>query len=170
MSLSTEPPGSTVSGVGTLVDGLSALARVLVGMTAHTLARLDVDITLPQYRMLVLLVSNGPRRTVDLAADLGVHPSTVTRTSDRLIRRGLVRREHREQDRRVAWVGLTSEGCALVGAVTRQRAGEIRALVESVGVVDPRALASVLQALVAASGELPEAQWWERWARSARHP
>lgn len=166
VTVSTEPAALSVDEVNSLVDGLSGLARVLVGITARTLAGLDVDITLPQYRMLVLLVSHGPRRTVDLATELGVHPSTVTRASDRLIRRGLVQREHRKQDRRVAWVGLTSEGRALVGAVTRRRAGEIRDLVESVTVGEPRPLAAMLQVLVAASGELPDAQWWDRWSQS----
>lgn len=156
--LSTSPEG--------LVDALAALSRVLVAITARALASIDVEISLSQHRTLVMLAARGPQRTVDLARGLGVHPSTVTRACDRLIRRGLVWREHRLTDRRVAWLALTEQGRDLLGLVMRFRNLEISRLVERTAISDGEAVGRALEALVCASGELSEAQWWRRWSGS----
>ncbi len=155
-----------------LVNALAALSRVLVAITARALASVDVDITLPQYRTLVLLAARGSQRNVDLARELGVHPSTMTRTCDRLIRRGLLGREHLPSDRRVAWLTLTEQGRDLLRLVTWLRNQQISSLVEQAGISDSEAADRVLDALVNASGELSETQWWQRWSEPlpAREP
>lgn len=150
-----------------VVDALMSTSRVLIGMTARSLTELNVEITLPQYRMLVVLAGQGPARTVDLAGELGVQSSTVTRTCDRLVRKGLLRRRQRPSgDRRVAWIVLTEAGKELVGRVMRHRRDELARLVASVEIPHPRAVALAITALVVASGELPDPQWWESWAVS----
>ncbi|MDT4915453.1 MAG: hypothetical protein QOH89_153, partial [Pseudonocardiales bacterium] len=126
----------------------------------------DVEVTLQQYRTLVVLASRGAQRTVDLAEELGVQPSTVTRMCDRLIRKKLVRRQQRENDRRVAWLCLTEGGKELVGDTMRRRRAEIAAYVEQIDVPDPGAMAAALTALVVAAGETPDPQWWQNWAAS----
>ncbi|WP_199516665.1 MarR family winged helix-turn-helix transcriptional regulator [Nucisporomicrobium flavum] len=145
---------------------LLALSRVFVGLAARSLAGLDEDVTLAQYRTLVLLVSPGPQRIVDLAQELGVTSSTATRMCNRLVRKGLVARRNRDDDRRAAWVTLTPAGRDLVGNVMRRRATEIARLVGDLSMTRPRAFASVVEALVEASGEVTDAQWWRRWAES----
>jgi hypothetical protein len=60
-----------------VVGALLALSRVFVAETARSLSGLDEDVTLPQFRTLVVLVSRGPQRVADLAQELA-----VTRTSD----------------------------------------------------------------------------------------
>jgi DNA-binding MarR family transcriptional regulator len=149
-----------------LVDDLLALTRVLVGLTARTLADLDTDLTLSQHRMLVVLAARGPQRTADLAGELRLHPSTITRTCDRLVRRGLVRRHHGERDRRTVWVLLTEEGRDLVGEVMRRRAAEIRRLVARATAEEAQDPFLVLRAIVGAAGEPPEGEWWRRWSTS----
>jgi len=57
-------------------------------VAARSLAAVDPDITLPQFRMLMLLARRGPQRAGDIAAELRVNPSTVTRMLDRLISKG----------------------------------------------------------------------------------
>jgi DNA-binding MarR family transcriptional regulator len=128
MDLYVHPPRTSTGADARLVDSLAALSRALVGITARTLADLDVDVTLNQLRTIVVLASRGPLRTVDLAAALHVHPSTVTRTCDRLTRRGLVVRHQGATDRRVTWLALTESGKDLVGEVMRRRAAHIRDL------------------------------------------
>ena len=49
----------------------------------------------------------------------------------------------------------------------RRRRDEIAELVDAVRIADADTFAGTLQALVVAAGELPEAQWWRRWATSA---
>ncbi|MBQ0902409.1 MarR family winged helix-turn-helix transcriptional regulator [Micromonospora sp. U21] len=163
MDLSAHPPGVPAGADADLVDGLAALSRALVGITAHTLATLDVEVTLSQYRTIVVLASRGPVRTVDLAAALHVHPSTVTRTCDRLERRGLVARHQGATDRRVSWLILTESGKSLVGEVMRRRTAQIRELVRTPEAAAARSLAELVEALAVASGEPSERQWWHRW-------
>jgi DNA-binding MarR family transcriptional regulator len=52
----------------------------------------------------------------DLAARLGVHPSTITGHLDRLVDRGLLERERRTDDRRSSRLRLTSAGQRLLSA------------------------------------------------------
>lgn len=168
MRLYVEPTGSSTAVDEPqvdepLVDALAALCRSLVGVTVQTLDALDVDLTMSQYRILVLLVSPGPVRVVDLATSLHVHPSTVTRACDRLVRRGLVARRTGESDRRVSWLSLTVAGRDLVGEVVRRRSAEIRRLVAVTGTAPDVGLIGVLEALVAAAGEPDERQWRQDW-------
>jgi len=159
---------ATVGGAG-VVDALMSLSRVLVALTARSLGRLGADVTLSQYRMLVLLASRGPQRSVDLAGELGVQPSTVSRNADRLVKKGLVRRCQRAGgDRRVVWVLLTEDGQNLVGDVMRLRRDGIAHLVASAEIPDPAAMAAGLINIVTAAGETPDPQWWDLWASSTQ--
>ncbi|MGB2568682.1 MarR family winged helix-turn-helix transcriptional regulator [Micromonospora citrea] len=170
MGLYVDDGTPSTPGHDDLLDGLSALSRTLVGITARTLAALDAEVTLSQYRTLVVLASHGPMRTVDLAARLGVHPSTATRTCDRLVRRELVARHHRPTDRRVAWLTPTETGKTLVGDVLRRRTDEIRRLLRIADGSRPRTPAELIEALVVAAGEPTEEQWWQRWEQCTAHP
>jgi DNA-binding MarR family transcriptional regulator len=156
------PPGESE-----VVDALLALSRVLVGVAARSLADLDEEVTLPQYRTLVVLVSRGPQRIVDLAQELAVTSSTATRMCNRLVGKRLVARQVRPDDRRAAWVTLTVTGRDLVGAVMRRRRVVISELVAELSLTRPLAFASVVNALVEAGGEPPDAEWWRRWEQAA---
>jgi DNA-binding MarR family transcriptional regulator len=165
-----EVPQSAVgelASIDLVIEGLLAIGRMLIAQTARSLAQLNANVTLPQFRALVVLATSGPARVVDLAAELRVQPSTATRMCDRLVRKGLVSRHEHPADGRAAWVVLTATGRNLVAEIMRRRREEIAALVQAIPIADPQAFASGLQALVVAAGELPEAQWWERWAASA---
>ncbi|WP_422733434.1 MarR family winged helix-turn-helix transcriptional regulator [Micromonospora sp. WMMD558] len=170
MRLYVEPAESPTAVDEGLVDALAALSRSLVGITVRSLGVLDVDLTMSQYRTLVLLASRGPVRVVDLAVALQVHPSTVTRTCDRLVRRGLVARRPGESDRRVSWLSLTTAGKDIVGAVIQHRTAEIRRLVATTGVRAGGGLRESVEALVAAAGEPDERQWRRHWERCAGPP
>jgi DNA-binding MarR family transcriptional regulator len=75
-------------------------SRALVGIAARSMSHLD-DVTLSQYRALVVLAAHGPLRSGDLADHLGVHPSTLTRLVDRLAAKRLVSRSHPSSRREV---------------------------------------------------------------------
>ena len=68
-----------------VVDAVLRASRVLVAVAVRSLAEVDDDVTLPQYRALVVLASRGPQRPTELADALAVHPSTITRLCDRLV-------------------------------------------------------------------------------------
>ncbi|MDQ1647454.1 MAG: hypothetical protein QOJ50_3638 [Cryptosporangiaceae bacterium] len=156
-----------------LVDSLLSLSRVLVGLTARTLGEIGAEVTLSQYRALVLLAVRGRQRTGDLAAELGVQSSTVTRLCDRLIRRGLIERVRQPDDRRVAWLDLTGEGAGLVADTMAHRRAAIAELVSSAGLEQsgrPAGLAPVLDSLVEAAGETTDPDWLGRLADRRARP
>jgi long-chain acyl-CoA synthetase len=73
----------------------------------------QMDLTLPQYRVLGILVE-GSAAASGLAGRLAVRPSSVTAIIDGLVARGLVDRKHEEGDRRRIALRLTDEGARVV--------------------------------------------------------
>jgi DNA-binding MarR family transcriptional regulator len=153
-----------------LVDALLSASRALVGLAARSLADLDADVTLPQYRTLVVIATRGPQRVVDIAAELGVNPSTGTRMCDRLIRKGLARRTRSTTDRRAVRLSLTPAGRGLVEDVTRRRRDELTRIVTSMPDGWHEPLATALRAFATAAGEPPEQEWWLGWADTRSEP
>lgn len=100
--------------------GLSIVVRSLA-------AALDV-VTLQQYRILVLIVTRGPMRAGDLAVELGLLPSGVTRIVDRLVRDGFVAKRAGSQDGREVVVTAEAPATALVEQVLTARQREFRAV------------------------------------------
>src|SRR6266508_2635050 len=119
----------TKAGRDDLVDALLSASRAMVGLAARSLADLDAEVTLPQYRALVVLASRGPQRMVDISTELRVNPSTGTRMCDRLGRKGLARRYRTAGDRRAVRLTLTPAGRRLVEEVTTRRRTDLTRIV-----------------------------------------
>jgi DNA-binding MarR family transcriptional regulator len=153
-----------------LVAALLAASRAMVALATRSMTAAGIDVTLPQYRMLVILASNGPQRGATLAKELGVAPSTLTRMCDRLVRKSLVVRFHREHDRRSIWLSLTPVGRDLVGEVMRARRAELDQIVRSAGLTASEPALVLLHAFVRATGELPDQEWWQRLEVAAGRP
>jgi DNA-binding MarR family transcriptional regulator len=168
MGVTFDPPVLSAS-ENEVVGALLAVSRVFVGVAARSIAELDEEVTLPQFRTLVVLVSRGPQRIVDLAQELSVTSSTATRMCNRLVGKGLVARVSRSSDRRAAWVTLTEPGRDLVGTVMGRRRDQIAALVADLSLTRPLAFAATLSALAEAAGELSDAEWQRRWEGAHLH-
>lgn len=143
-----------------LVEALISASRALVAVAARSVAGLGTEVTLPQYRALVVLASRGPQRAVDLAAELGVNPSTATRLIDRLARGDLVSREPVPGDRRAVLVTLRPAGRRLVSTVGRRRRRDVRQIVAAMPAGRRTQAIAALRAFADAAGELPEQHWW----------
>jgi DNA-binding MarR family transcriptional regulator len=100
---------------------------------------------------------------VDVSGELGVDPSTGTRLCDRLVRKGLVRRQRSTSDRRVVRVTLTPAGRSLVDQVTVRRREELSRIVAVMPGQWPAGVVEALHGFAAATGEIPEGQWWMGW-------
>ena len=110
------------------VAAFLAASRALVGVSARSLAGID-DVTLPQFRALVV-ISERTRVTVnELAERLDIHPSTATRMCDRLVRKGLVRRNEGPSDRRETEIALSAKGRRIVDRVTERRWRDLTVIV-----------------------------------------
>jgi DNA-binding MarR family transcriptional regulator len=132
---------------------LLSASRVMVGVAARSLAGLDADVTLPQFRALMVLATYGPQRAIDVSTELGVNPSTGTRMCDRLVRKGLVRRSRSRGDRRVVRLTLTPAGRDLVVEVTKRRREALTKLVDAIPAGGHLGLVVALRALSDAAGE-----------------
>lgn len=147
-----------------------ALSRALVALTARTLSELDADLTVPQYRTLVVLASRGRQRPVDLAEELGVQRSTVTRICDRLVARGLATRQPDQGDRRAVWIVLSETGKDLIGQAMVKRHARLVDVVRRAGIEEPAAFAIAAIQVAQAIGEPAEPQWWAKWRQSTASP
>ena len=146
-----------------LVDAVLHASRVLVSVAARSLADVDHDVTLPQYRALVVLASRGPQRPADLADALGSHPSTVTRLCDRLVAKHLVDRQTSPANRREVTIALTPRGRRLVERVTEKRRAELAVIVSQVPTSERKTMFRGLRALGDAAGEPADSGWFEGW-------
>ncbi|MDI3387709.1 MarR family transcriptional regulator [Streptomyces sp. B-S-A8] len=130
-------------------------SRVLVAVSARSLAAVEDRVTLPQFRMLIVLSSRGATKLVDLAELLGVAPSTAMRMVDRLIAAGLADRRVNPRNRRETLLQLTDAGRRIVTDVTARRRQEIAGIVERLTPERRAALVAALTAFSEASGEPP---------------
>lgn len=146
-----------------VVDAVIGASRVLVAVAARSLGDVTAEVTLPQFRALVVLASQGPQRPALLADALGVSPSTVTRMCDRLVRKRLVRRTRPPDDRRIVVVDLTDSGRELVAAVTRRRRLDVTRILKHMSAEDRAGVVHALRSFNAAAGEVPEREWSTGW-------
>jgi DNA-binding MarR family transcriptional regulator len=146
------------------VQALMRASRAFVGLTARALAALEDEVTLPQFRTLVVLAVRGPQRGVDIAEELQVNPSTGTRMLDRLVRKGLVRRTRSAQDRREVRIALTAAGRGVVEQVIARRRSDLERIVGETTAHWGPAVVGALTAFAAAVGEPDERDWWLGWA------
>jgi len=146
-----------------IVDAVLSASRVLVAVAARSLGDVAEEVTLTQYRTLVVLASRGPQSLADLAEAVDVTPPTATRMCDRLIKKGLIRRRHDRGDRRLIRLNLTRQGHELVDAVTERRRTEIAELLVAIPSEQQTGLVDSLQRLTSAAGEVPEQDWSMGW-------
>jgi DNA-binding MarR family transcriptional regulator len=142
-----------------LADAVLTASRVLVAVAARSLALVEDEVSLAQYRLLVVLASRGTQRIAALAEALGVNPSSATRLCDRLARKGLVRRRRAATDRREVRVSLAPLGRALVEDVTARRREEIGRLLAEVPAAQRDRIVEALEALAVAAGEPSDGDW-----------
>jgi DNA-binding MarR family transcriptional regulator len=163
------PPASRAGGdaeLDEITEAVLLTSRALVAVAARSLAATegpDLDVTLPQFRALVVVATRGPVNAGYLADELGVHPSSVTRLCDRLTNKGLLERAPRPESRREIVLSLTPAGRRVVDEVTASRRRDIRRIVSRVPRELRPGLVQALQAFADAAGEVPEQSGSQGW-------
>jgi DNA-binding MarR family transcriptional regulator len=158
------PPVAAVPSDDAVTEAILLASRALVAIAVRSLAGNPDEVTLPQYRTLVALADEGPRRLADLAESLAVSPSTATRMCDRLVRKGLVSRTRDELDRREVKLAITATGRRIVVDVVDRRRAEVRELLGAIPVPLRLQLVDSLTLLATAAGEAPELHWGQGWS------
>jgi|HigsolmetaAR201D_1030396.scaffolds.fasta_scaffold09567_3 DNA-binding MarR family transcriptional regulator len=102
--------------------------------------------------ILDLLAIRDGRRMSDLAAELRVDPSTVTRTMHRMEAAGLAKRAAAEADGRVVTAHLTDEGRRLHDVVAARRQAIVEAGLRDLTPAEQKQLVDLLERFLAAVG------------------
>jgi DNA-binding MarR family transcriptional regulator len=139
--------------VDAITDALLTASRLLVAISARSIALVDETITIPQFRTLVILSTRGPVKLATLAGLLDVQPSTTGRMVDRLVGAGLIDRTPHPTSRRELVTELTPRGREVVRRVTAQRRDEIARVVAKMPPRERRGLVRALTAFARAGGE-----------------
>jgi DNA-binding MarR family transcriptional regulator len=157
----TDPADTDVDDIVTAVLGAS---RLLVAVSARSLASVEDTLTLPQFRMLVVLDSQGRLSLSRLAENLAVSPSTALRMAERLITIDMLARADHPGDRREVRFFLTAAGRRTVAEVTARRRAEIARIVAAVPPAQRADVVHALRVFTTAGGEPPvsdiDAQAW----------
>lgn len=138
---------------GAPVNVTMTMSRAILGIVARSVASALEVVTLPQFRVLVLLSRGGQTRVGDLAEQIAAVPSTFSRSVDRMVAGGWVERSMREENRREILLDLTPDGRKLVDSVAERRRREIRAVLDTMSDADQKVVAAAFELFAVAAGE-----------------
>ena len=148
--LSSEPDPGDADQLAQVVLGA---ARALFRVISVSLAPALDAVTISQLRALVLMSQEGPVRIGALAERLGVHQSTFTRTTDRMVTAGLVARLENPDNRREVLVAPTEDGRRLLHTIFERRRAEIAAVLARLSAEESADLLAGLEAFSRAAGD-----------------
>lgn len=152
-----DAPASLPEPADAVVTAVLTASRLLVAVSARSLASVEESLTLPQFRMLVVLDSRGPMNISRLGEHLDVIPSTAMRMVDRLAAAGMLEREPSPATRREICISLTDKGRSVVAGATERRRTEIARIVDAMPKSHRAGLVRALTAFTEA-GEEPAAR------------
>jgi DNA-binding MarR family transcriptional regulator len=124
-------------------------SRALLGVVATSLAPALDEVSLPVFRLLVVLTASGPRTPEQLHDGSAAPVGVVQRTLDEALNGGWVS---------VASTGvvhLEPRGRALVDEVTERRRSQVATILGSMDAEQQQRLAEAFTAFAAAAGESP---------------
>ncbi|MEI7744940.1 MAG: MarR family transcriptional regulator [Chloroflexota bacterium] len=113
---------------------------------SHAPEFLEIDVSMPQAKLLYLLGAAGDLHMSDLVTRLGVSLSTVSGLVDRVVDHGLAVRHDDPADRRQVVVGLTADGRTFIDRFRELNARQMR---ELLGLLSESDLEVVREALIA---------------------
>lgn len=136
-----------------ILDAIDELALELVAVTARALtdAVNDLDLTLSQWRVLVVIGQRrAPLRVGEIATRIDASLPSTSRILRRLERRGLITTRRDERDRRATLVRLTPVGAAARRKVMRVRQRTVASALSDGASPMPTQLVDGLEAIVKA--------------------
>ncbi|MBU6495517.1 MAG: MarR family transcriptional regulator [Acidobacteria bacterium] len=139
----------TTSEVPASVDESAERLRIAVAriQRALRLSRPDHDLTPSQLEVVIVLARRGPRRMADLAEDVGINPTMLSRVAAKLEESGLAERRVDDNDARVALLGPTRAAEELVESIRSERRDLLRAALEQLDPEERRRIDDALDAL-----------------------
>jgi DNA-binding MarR family transcriptional regulator len=140
------------------LDQLMRATRVVSGVVAESIAKVEDEVTLPQLRTLVLVATRANINAAGIAEALDIHPSNATRLIDRLVQAGYLTRTDSSADRRRIRLSLTRAGTDLVDEVMEHRRRAYEHILRRMTAADRRRLSAALETFSIAAGEPDESR------------
>lgn len=137
-----------------------AASRALVALSAQSIASVEADVDVVQFRVLVVVASKGATSLSQLADGARISLTRASRLCDRMVGMSLLARTEDPGDRRQLILTLTGEGRQLVRQATRHRERAVAAIFERVPERDRATVAAGFAAFAAAAGEPSDPDLW----------
>jgi DNA-binding MarR family transcriptional regulator len=103
------------------ISAMELMTRALVGITLQSLEALDGQVSMPQFRLLLVASGLGRVPSSRVAAEAMMTPSSVTRLADKLAAAGLLERGNDPRNRSVVTLEITRAGLDMVTRVLERR-------------------------------------------------
>lgn len=128
-------------------------SRALLAQVARSMVVPLSELTLPQFRILIVLSSGGRMRMGEIAGQVGVQPSTLTRTVERLVDGGYVERVSDRASRREVLIALAPKGAAIVDQVSTTRLALFEEVLARLEPAERKAVTQGMSLFAKAAGE-----------------
>jgi DNA-binding MarR family transcriptional regulator len=135
------------------VAALELMTRALVGITLHSLELLGGEVSLPQFRLLLIAAGLGRVPSSRIAAEAMMPPSSVTRLADKLEAAGLLERGTDPRSRSIVTIKVTEAGLDLVARVVERRHELLAAVLGRMERGDREAAARTARRFAALAGD-----------------
>lgn len=141
-----------------LIQDIVDLAGSTYKALPHTLPSewIELDVTMHQLKMLLLLYTDGPLSVGSLASWLRIALPTVSGVLNRLERRGLMQRQRDKADRRLVICQLTEKGYELVDRLWELGSARLIKLLETMTMEQLRTVSETMALLHASAQALAE--------------
>lgn len=158
--MTTGRPSSSGSVAQDELEAVQAACRVLVAISAQSIAAVDGVLDLTQFRVLVILASRTSMTLGELADAARLHLSTASRMCDRMVAAGLIDRTDDPTNRRQLRLTLTGNGRLVVDDVWRQRRARLEPMLATMPAPRRRQLVTLLREFAARGPVFAESDLW----------
>jgi DNA-binding MarR family transcriptional regulator len=158
--MTTGAPGQQHAVPEQEADAVMAACRVLVAVSAQSIAAVEDVVDLTQFRVLVIVASRSALSLSELADAAHIHLSKASRLCDRMVSMGLLNRADDPTDRRQLTLTLTPAGQRVVRTVMNRRRAAILPILERMSKQHRQELISALGEFAEAGGELADPDLW----------
>ena len=138
----------------------AARLRTAIGRLARqlrtTAAAREAGLTPSAISILLNTARNAPIRMSELAESEGINPTMLSRVVGGLVDKSLLERTADIEDRRAAWVSITSQGRRLTQRMKSERTEAVNAAMEELSGEERRSIERALPALEALAEQLKD--------------
>lgn len=137
-----------------------AASRALVALSAQSIASVEADVDVVQFRVLVVVASRGSTSLSQLADGARISLTRASRLCERMVNQGLLARTEDPGDRRQLILTLTGEARQIVRQATRRREQAVAAILHRIPSSERATVAAGFAAFAAAAGETSNSDLW----------